>query len=286
MILGGSGMLGHRLALDLSKEHDVFVTTRDREYLLSGFGFPRDKILANIDARVPDRLRLLFFQYRPDIVINAIGVLQHYGESVENVLGMTWVNAAFPLQLAEICADLNIRLIHFSTDCVFSGAGGNYREDDMPDAYSFYGRTKYLGEVAAPALTIRTSFIGHEIHNGSNLLDWFLAQTGKVTGYKYAHFSGVTTNEIARALLEYILPGEIGGVYHLAGPRISKYDLLLLLKDAYNKPTKIEMSYTPLIDRSLNGDMFQAVTGYHAPPWPDMLQKMIEVHHENIRVVE
>ena len=133
------------------------------------------------------------------------------------------------------------RLIHFSTDCVFSGKKGSYLENDVPDAMDLYGRTKLLGEVDYPhAITLRTSLIGHELNGTRSLVNWFLAQEGSVRGYTKAIFSGLPAVEIARVIEKYVLPHpELHGVYHLSADPISKHDLLSIVKDVYSKQVEI-----------------------------------------------
>lgn len=278
LIFGGTGMLGHRLAIDLQQEHNVAITVRG-----SGWGIvPTGSIdiIPNMDVRSCNIANLLS-RVSSDVVINCTGVHHHNVES-KDAASMFSVNAIFPSTLATTCARMGIRLIHFSTDCVFSGDRGGYAEEDIPDARDLYGRTKRIGEIEGNHLTIRTSFVGREIQHKYNLLEWFLQQNQPIRGYTDAYFSGVTTNEISQILLDIILPNRLKGLYHIAGPRISKYDLLLLARDVFDRDIEIHPDDQLKIDRSLNGERFQRATGYRSPDWRTMLEK---IRHQS-RVVE
>lgn len=282
LIFGGTGMLGHRLAMDLRHQHEVNVTVRDAEFVSTGIdSISPIRIFHDVNIEWYNIAGLLSL-VSPHVVINCTGV-HHHNEESKNVASMFSVNATFPGILATTCARLGIRLIHFSTDCVFSGDRGGYSEEDVPDARDLYGRTKRIGEIGGNHLTIRTSFVGREIRHHYNLLEWFLRQSQPIRGYTEAYFSGVTTNEISQILLDIILPNiDLKGLYHIAGPRISKYDLLLLARDVFDRDIDIQPDSQLKIDRSLNGDRFQQVTGYRSPDWRTMLE---QIRHQS-KVVE
>ncbi len=147
----------------------------------------------------------------------------------------------------------NARLVHVSTDCVFSGSQGDYREDDACDADDIYGRTKLLGELhEAPAVTLRTSIIGHELRGRASLLEWFLAQRETARGFTRAIFSGVPTVHLARIVRDQVLPDpSLAGLYHVSAEPIAKFDLLTLIAAKYAKSIEIEPDDTLVIDRSL-----------------------------------
>ncbi|NTU50097.1 MAG: SDR family oxidoreductase, partial [Desulfobulbaceae bacterium] len=182
----------------------------------------------------------------------------------------------FPHRLSKLCALVGARLIHISTDCVFSGKKGMYSEEDFPDANDLYGRTKLLGEVDYPnALTLRTSMIGHEITGSKSLISWFLAQKGPVKGYRRAVFSGLPTVEIARVILDFVLPNaELHGVYHLSAAPIDKYDLLSRVAMVYGKSIEIVPDDSVQINRSLDSSRFRAVTGFNPKSWDEMIIAM------------
>jgi dTDP-4-dehydrorhamnose reductase len=237
----------------------------------------RHCIVPNVDAGHLDSLLRVFAEFRPDVVINCIGVVKQL-TSLQTALGLLPINALFPHRLAEICAISNTRLIHFSTDCVFSGTKGMYTEIDSPDALDLYGQSKRMGEVSgAGVLTIRTSIIGHELRSQFGLVEWFLNQTEEVQGFTNAVFSGLPTIEVARVLTEYVLPNpKLEGTYHLAAEPISKCALLKLIREIYNHNIPISETDEPVIDRSLDPCRFNAATGYRAKPWRQMISSMHE----------
>ncbi len=181
-----------------------------------------------------------------------------------------------PHQLARLCDLSGSRLIHISTDCVFSGAKGNYKESDFPDANDLYGRSKLLGEVNYHhSVTLRTSIIGHALGSQHGLIDWFLSQQAHVKGYTQAIFSGLPTNELARVVRDFVIPNpSLKGTYHVAAAAISKYELLDLVNVEYEKNLQIEADGELKIDRSLDASLFRAATGYLAPSWPDLIAQM------------
>jgi dTDP-4-dehydrorhamnose reductase len=186
------------------------------------------------------------------------------------------INSMLPHRLARLCELAGARLVHISTDCVFSGAKGMYVESDFPDADDLYGRSKYLGEVDYPhAVTLRTSIIGHELDGARSLLCWFLAQGGPVRGFTKAVFSGLPTVELARVVRDFVLPHpELHGLYHVSAAPINKYDLLKLVAQAYGKDIEITPHDQLVIDRSLDSTRFKAATGYAPPSWPELVRTM------------
>ena len=163
-----------------------------------------------------------------------------------------------------------------STDCVFAGDKGGYRESDPSDAKDLYGRSKYLGEVSYPhTITLRTSIIGHELQSANGLIEWFLSQQEKCSGYTRAVFSGVPTVVLAKIIRDVVIPRpELHGVYHVAGHPISKYDLLKLVAQVYGKSIDIVPDDQVVIDRTLNSERFQKATGYSVPEWGKMIELM------------
>lgn len=188
------------------------------------------------------------------------------------------INTLLPHRLAALCQATAARLVHISTDCVFSGVNGNYVETDFPDAYDLYGRSKLLGEVDYPhAITLRTSIIGHELSGHRSLINWFLAQQGSVRGFTRAIFSGLPTVELATLVRDVVLPRqELHGLYHVASKPINKFDLLQLVAKAYGKAIEIIPVEDLVIDRSLNAGRFKEATGYVPPEWPALVKRMHE----------
>jgi len=277
LILGITGMLGSTAFRILSRrgDHEVFGLARQHAARAWFPDFKADRILTGIDVTDRDRLAAAADRIRPDVVINAVGIIKQIDAALDPLIAIP-VNAELPHRLAVLCERIGARLIHVSTDCVFSGDTGRYREEDRPDAADLYGLSKYLGEVDKPhALTLRTSIIGPELETSYGLVEWFLAQRASARGYARAVFSGLTSVELTRAIADYAIPRpDLHGLYHVAAEPIAKHDLLELLRDEYGHPIVIDRVAEPTIDRSLDGGRFRAATGYVAPAWPDMIRIM------------
>jgi dTDP-4-dehydrorhamnose reductase len=209
------------------------------------------------------------------VVINCIGLVKQLAEADDPLLALP-INAMLPHRLARLCDVASARLVHVSTDCVFSGARGNYIEGDSPDAQDLYGRSKLLGEVDYPhAVTLRTSIIGHELSSANGLVGWFLAQQGRVSGYRRAVFSGLPTIELARVIRDHVLPRPaLRGTYHVSASPINKFDLLKLVARTYGKEIEIVEDDAVLIDRSLDSTRFRTETGYAPDDWPALVARM------------
>ena len=230
-------------------------------------------------------LRRKIKELMPDVIINCIGQTNKIpGKNLNNIERYINLNSLFPFRLKEICVEIKSRLIHFSSDCVFSGKNGSYSEKDNPDPKDIYGKSKLLGELDNEnIITIRKSVIGHELDSKKGLLEWFLNHEGIVEGYKEAIFSGLTVLELARIIDMYILPNkDIKGIIHLSADPISKYDLLKIIANQYNKIIKIEPNEDIKIDRSLNSDHFKDLTGYKSDPWPLLIKSMEEFNLLNL----
>jgi dTDP-4-dehydrorhamnose reductase len=279
LVLGASGMLGNTLFRFLASDtrYQVYGTVRDtraRDFLPQHL---QTNLISGVDADRPNGMLQVFTETRPQIVINCIGVIKQH-TSQQTPTGLLPINALFPHHLANVCALAGARLIHFSTDCVFSGSKGMYTESDTPDALDLYGQSKRMGEVTARhALTLRTSIIGHELTSKLGLVEWFLGQSNEVKGYTNAIFSGLPTVEVARVLVKHILPDpSLNGIYHLASEPTSKYELLSLIREIYNHDIDIRASSAPAINRSLDASKFNKATGYSALPWRQMVETMQE----------
>lgn len=278
LILGATGMLGHTLLRDLSRRDNLSVhaTARSKEGLSHWFA-PEllERIHAPVDADDFDSVMRTLEEVRPDVVINCIGVIKQLAGAKDPLACIT-INALFPHRLAKECGRVGARLIHISTDCVFSGKKGMYMESDFPDCDDLYGRTKLLGEVDYPhAVTLRTSIIGHELNSCVSLIDWFLAQTGMVKGFARAIYSGFPTVEMARIIADVVIPRpELCGLYHVSSEPISKYDLLCLVREQYGKDIEIVPDHDFLCDRSLDSSRFRAATGYVPPAWVELVELM------------
>jgi dTDP-4-dehydrorhamnose reductase len=277
LILGGDGMLGHQLLRRLGLRHDVRVTLRRPldDYRDLGL-FNGDNAYGGVEAREPDAMRQVLAGFRPETVINAVGIVKQRADGVDGVLSVE-VNAFFPHILSRLCDAHGARLVHLSTDCVFSGSKGNYAETDRPDPVDVYGFSKLLGEVDRPrALTLRTSMIGRELRRKTGLLEWFLSQRGRmIKGYRRAIFTGFTTAELAR-VIERLLTAhaDAAGIYHLGSAPINKFDLLSRL----NRLLQLEIDIVPddevACDRSLDSTRFRKAFNYTPPAWDSMLDEL------------
>lgn len=276
LILGGAGMLGHQLLRELGSRHDTRVTLRQSlgAYASAGL-FNPGNAYSDVDVCAPGRVEQVLTDFRPAVVINAVGIVKQRPEAHDSILSIE-VNSLLPHRLALDCRAVGARLIHLSTDCVFSGERGAYRESDRPDPLDLYDRSKLLGEVTSSnAITLRTSMIGLGLYRKTNLVDWFLAQNGRVNGYRKAVFSGLITAEISRviAMLVERHPAATG-LYHLSAAPISKFELLTKMRERLSLPVEIVPVDEPKIDRSLDSTRFRKAFGYEPPSWERMLDEL------------
>ena len=276
LIVGANGMLGNACMRVISASGDQVWGTVRSAATFSLFEEPvRQRLVSGVDAEDFATLERVVSDKQPDVVVNCVGVIKQLAAADDPLVALP-LNALFPHRLARLCATAGARLIHISTDCVFSGSRGMYREADRPDADDLYGVSKLLGEVDYPgAVTLRTSIIGHELGSSRSLLDWFLSQSGEVQGFTKAIFSGLTTAELSRVIRDHVAPqADLRGLYHVSAAPISKYDLLGLIKDVYGRDIEISPSDKLTIDRSLNSSRFRAATGWEPPSWPVMIREM------------
>ncbi len=277
LILGGGGMLGHKLVEILQKDFDVWTSLRgDFEKYESFRIFHSSRVIEDVDILNFESLKKTVKDVNPDVVINAIGVVKQLPSS-KNVINTLLTNSIFPHQLAEICAEKNRHLISISTDCVFDGEKGNYTEDDVSNALDLYGKSKNLGEVFDKnCVTFRTSIIGRELFTHHSLVEWFLSNEGhKVKGFVNAIYTGFPTIILAEIILD-LLKREIylEGLYHVSSDSINKFELLNLLKKAYQVKVEIEPFEDFKIDRSLNSDKFRKKTNFEPKNWEEMIDIM------------
>jgi dTDP-4-dehydrorhamnose reductase len=279
LILGVTGMLGNVMLRVLSGQqmHHVYGTSRNVSVLHSFKETAQQHLLSGVDVENYDSLVSAFAIARPQLVVNCIGLVKQLADA-NNPLHALPINALLPHRLAALCAAVNARLIHISTDCVFSGHKGNYLESDFPDADDLYGRSKLLGEVDYPyAVTLRTSIIGHELAGNRSLICWFLSQQNKVKGFTNAIFSGLPTVELSYLIRDYVIPNEsLHGLYHVSAEPINKFDLLNLVASVYDKTIEIVPDDSLVVDRSLDSTRFRTATGYRPPPWPELVRRMRE----------
>ncbi|MDI1270354.1 MAG: SDR family oxidoreductase [Polaromonas sp.] len=277
LVLGASGMIGSAMfrVLGENKAWEVFGTLRSADAKRFFSAAVASKLLPGVDIDNHDALVRVFSRVQPAVVVNCIGLTKHHKESDDPVLAIP-INALLPHRIAELCAVARARLIHVSTDCVFSGLKGAYVEDDPADARDVYGKTKFLGEVSYPhAVTLRTSTIGHELQSTYGLLAWFLSQEGKCNGFERAIFSGLPSTVFAQVVRDIVIPcTDLSGLYHVGAEAINKFELLCLIAKVYGKSIEIIRDESFAINRSLVSERFSKETGYIAPSWPELIQSM------------
>ena len=277
LILGITGMLGSILFNEYSKRRDLFVFGTTRNNLPpSCFNFLDSKIIRNIHADNINDIENLCKLIKPDLVINCIGLIKQLSLSNKTLQAIS-INSLLPHQLVQISKIVGSKFLHISTDCVFDGKRGNYSEEDPSDAVDLYGRTKFLGEVAdLNGITLRTSIVGHELNSKYGLLEWFLSQSNVINGYTNAIFSGLTTYELSKVIIDYVVPAwdSLNGLYHVASEPISKFELLKLFQATYEKEILIKEQNSFVINRSLNAKKFNSLVNYCPPCWSDMVKLM------------
>jgi dTDP-4-dehydrorhamnose reductase len=279
LVLGATGMLGHALLRFFAASPGFEVWGSARGAALGRLPAAlQPRVIGGIDVESTDALAGLLARLRPQVVLNAVGLVKQLAEA-DDPLAALPINALLPHRLARLCALAGARLVHVSTDCVFAGTRGGYVEADPPDAQDLYGRSKLLGEVtdAPHAITLRTSIIGHELASAHGLVGWFLAQRGIVRGYARAVFSGLPTVELARVVRDEVLPRpELSGLYHVSAAPIDKLTLLRRVAERYGHAVEIQPDERVAIDRSLDSSRFRAATGWIPPDWPELVRRMHE----------
>jgi len=280
LVLGGSGMLGHQLCRVLSARMETWATFRVEPARYKKYDFiSQERALGGVDAEDLASIRGVLEKVEPDAVVNCIGIVKQRDEAKQAIPSIQ-VNALFPHQLADLCQEENIRLLQISTDCVFSGLRGGYTEADTPDPVDLYGRSKLLGELHRPnCLTLRTSIIGWQLNTFSSLLSWFSQQRGqRIKGYQKAIYSGFSTRVLASLISDLIeTRPDLTGLYQVASAPISKYDLLIALRNKLGwGDIQIDPDDNFYCDRSLVGTRFSVATGWQAPDWDEMLTGLAE----------
>jgi dTDP-4-dehydrorhamnose reductase len=272
-------MLGHKLYQVLAPIFDVTGVIRGPYRSISKYNFfKQSQIVSDVNALEISRVEKTIEETSPEVVINCIGIVKSLVEQ-RGMLVTIWLNSLFPHQLYQICQTKGIRLIHISTDCVFSGRTGHYHETDPSDAEDIYGKTKYLGEVnRANALTIRTSIIGRELASTNGLVEWFLSnEGGTVNGFTNAIFTGFPTLHLSRIIADIITKRQnLSGIYHISSEPISKFKLLTLINKAMRLNITIKEYPDYRVDRSLDSTLYRKETGFTPPSWEKMIEELAE----------
>ena len=280
LVLGVTGMLGNAAfrVFGTDSSYETWGTLRSHAALRYFLPNTHVRLLSGVDVLDHNALVTVLGKVRPDVVINCVGLIKQQADAKDPLTALP-INAMLPHRLARLCELVGARLVHISTDCVFSGRKGLYLESDLSDAEDLYGKSKYIGELhdLPHAITLRTSIIGHELGSNYALVDWFLSQEGGVKGFTKAIFSGLPTVELARVIKDFVVPHpQLNGLYHVAAKPIDKFRLLSLVAAHYGKAIEIRPDDALVIDRSLDGSRFREATGYVAPEWPELIRRMYE----------
>lgn len=275
LIFGGDGMLGHQLFRQWTPRHNVRITLRGDQAAYASSPLSRANAFTDVDVRSMKDVLKCIEAHRPDVIVNAVGLVKQRSDGENCHLNME-LNALLPHRLAYMARKAGARLVHFSTDCVFSGKKGRYVEADYPDAEDVYGQSKFLGEMHDPnTLTLRTSIIGRELSRKLGLLEWFLAQRSSVRGFRNAIYSGFTTLEMARLVERLLLEfPKASGVWHVSSESITKYELLCLVRQHFKLDTEIIPDDSFVCDRSLDSERFRSTFGYTPPSWNKMIEEL------------
>ena len=272
LILGGDGMIGHKMAQVLSvQNHEIFISVRESKDLTLKRISPKAKVFFNDVLK--DSILDFLDKVNPDVIINAIGITIRRG-AAENISDTIYLNSLFPHQISSWALAFKKRLIHFSTDCVFSGSEGSYLEDATPNALDYYGKTKGLGEInSKSSLTIRSSMIGPELYNKTELFEWIINNKEKeINGFSRVMYSGVTTVYMARLLADLIDNHKnLSGIYNIASKPISKFELLHLINDNFDLGLIINDNKTVISNKTLNASKIEKVIGFQPPSWDELI---------------
>jgi dTDP-4-dehydrorhamnose reductase len=272
LILGGDGMIGHKMAQVLSvQNHEIFISVRESKDLTLKRISPKAKVFFNDFLK--DSILDFLDKVNPDVIINAIGITIRRG-AAENISDTIYLNSLFPHQISSWALTFKKRLIHFSTDCVFSGSEGSYLEDATPNALDYYGKTKGLGEInSKSSLTIRSSMIGPELYNKTELFEWIINNKEKeINGFSRVMYSGVTSVYMARLVADLIDNHKnLSGIYNIASKPISKFELLHLINDNFDLGLIINDNKTVISNKTLNASKIEKVIALQPPSWDELI---------------
>jgi len=275
-VVGASGMLGHQAIRTLAPDYEVWGACRHPAEL-PDLGVPAKRMLGDLDATRADSAYSLIERVRPDLVLNAAGIVKQQAKAKAAIPSIS-VNSLWPHLLADACAAHGARMVHISTDCVFSGARGHYVEGDVPDAFDLYGRSKLLGEVTDRdnVVTLRTSIIGWQLGEPTGLVGWFSAHRDEpLSGFTKAVFSGLTTRALTEVIRDVVMPdASLAGLWHVSAEPIDKYTLLTDLAGHLEWDVDLHPVDEPIIDRSLDSTRFRERTGWTPPGWGSMLMRL------------
>lgn len=279
LIFGVTGMLGSCLYKYFSnlKEFQVMGVLRNDKKRSFFSENTNSRIIVFDNYNNFAKLDEFIKEIKPDYIVNCLGVIKQK-INTSNPENTVFINSYLPHLIDKLASKYNFKLVHFSTDCVFDGNLGLYKETDIPLPKDFYGLSKLLGELETKnTLTIRTSIIGHELESTFSLVNWFLSSKKCVKGFTKAIYSGFPSVEIARIIHKYIIPNKsISGIYNLSSNPISKYELLKIISKQYKHTIDIIPDEEVVIDRSLDATLFNKETKYVCPSWTKLIENMYE----------
>ena len=281
LILGADGMIGHKMAQLLNKELglEIILNSRSNSKILSQL-YPKCKIYEYDFLK--DDINNLLDIIEPDLIINAVGITIRRG--VEDIKKASVINSFFPHKIDNWVSKFDKKLIHFSTDCVFSGNKGDYLDNDIPDAEDNYGKSKASGEVNSKnTLTIRSSMVGREIFNKTELFEWVVSNKNKkINGFENAVYSGVTTLWMSKTVIKILKEfPDLTGIYNISSESISKFDLICKINNRFGLNIDIESDKSFFSNKSLNSNKFFLKTNLEKPNWDEMLLRLYNDSIEN-----
>ena len=268
-------MIGHQVLIGLIKENFLIHAHFKKKKSKHDFLKSKNTIFHFLEI-TQDNIKEFLVDINPDIIINAAGVTTRR-EKKSTINQIKFTNSLLPKTLSGWSEKNDCRLIHFSTDCVFSGKKGNYKDSDKADALDTYGKTKSSGEVSGTnTLTLRSSMIGFELYNKTELLEWVLSNKNKtINGFSNVVYSGITTTLMSKIVIKIIddFP-DLKGIYNISSAPISKYSLLKKINDIFDLNIKIESVESKSSDKSLDSRRFSNKTGIEIPDWDLMLKEL------------
>jgi dTDP-4-dehydrorhamnose reductase len=264
----------------LSESNDVFGITRENPKISSPLAnfLSQEKWIGGVDASIPHSIKKIIETDQFDVAINCIGLIKQR-DSIVSDSEMMVINGEFPHRLAQFANSHGTRVIHISTDCVFSGTKGSYFESDTPDPVDVYGKSKLLGELNdSDNLTLRTSHIGRELTVKKSFIEWLVSQRGgHVNGYSHAIYSGLTTQALARTISKLLLGNlHLTGLFHVSSQPISKLEIINKLNELLDLQLTVTPDASVQINRSLNSEKFQNATSISPQTWDEMLSDLCQ----------
>lgn len=281
LILGVSGMLGHRMWRTFATTpYQIVGTVRKNKDHYKALGLPKtEQLIDSVDVEDLAKLKNILDQEKPDVVINCVGLTLRK-KDLGDIEKCYRLNSMLPQYLGQWCNQHQAKLVHFSTDCVFDGKkGGAYSEADMPTAFDHYGQSKFLGEVGnGKNLTLRLSIVGRELENKTELIEWIFSQAHKAaSGYANAFYTGLTTQKVSSEVLRLLqnFP-ELSGVYQVSSEKISKYEIIQKLNEKFNLGIQLQKNVEYKSDKSLDSSRYQKATGFESPSWDNMIEELYQ----------